>query len=103
MAATNLGSSVVQSSALISCNFSVITFNMHGFNQGSTFLLNLCESELYDVILIQEHWLSPALINKILNISDKYIGFGISAMGGAVSQDLLRGRPFGSTAILIKD
>src|SRR6476469_5180969 len=76
---------------------------MHGFNQGCTVLQELCESDIYDVIFVQEHWISPPLINKILNISNKYVGFGISAMEATVSAGLVRGRPHGGSAILIKE
>ena len=81
----------------------MLTYNMHGFNQGCTLLHEICESNVYDVIFIQEHWLSPSLINKILNFNVKYIGFGVSAMTNVVSSGLLRGRPFGGTAILLKE
>jgi exonuclease III len=86
-----------------SCDLSVITFNMHGFNQGCTALHDLCESYIYDVIFIQEHWLSPAVLNKILNFNARYVGFGISAMESAVTVGPLRGRPFGGTTILVKE
>ena len=82
---------------------SILSFNMHGFNQGCTALQDLCESNEYDVIFIQEHWVSPCLMNKILNISNKYVGFGISAMEAAVPIRLLRGRPRGGAAVLIKE
>ena len=84
-------------------SLSVVTYNMHGFNQGCTLLQELCESNLYDVIFVQEHWLSPAVINKILNFNDKYIGYGISAMSDAVSCGVLRGRPYGGVSILLKE
>ena len=74
---------------------SIMSYNMHGFNQGSNYLINVCESNIFDIMFIQEHWLSPAIINKIINISDNYIGLGISAMENAVSAGFLRGRPFG--------
>ena len=86
------------------CELSVLTFNMHGFNQGCTVLQELCECNIYDVIFVQEHWMAPPLINKILNISNKYVGFGISAMEATVSARLVRGRPHGGgSAILIKE
>lgn len=85
-------------------NLSFISFNMHGFNQGVNVLTRLCsESDLNsDVILIQENWCSPQNMPKILNFSNRYIGFGISAMEKSLSQSVLRGRPFGGVCTLIK-
>lgn len=79
-----------------------ISYNMHGFNQGSTFLANVCVSKLSDFIFIQEHWLTPVKMSQILNFSKSYLGFGISAMDSAISQSILRGRPFGGVAILVR-
>jgi hypothetical protein len=35
----------------------LITYNLHGFNQGSSLLAHLCENKLADFIFVQEHWL----------------------------------------------
>ena len=83
------------------CDIKVLTYNMHGFNQGQVLLNDICMQNKYDILFIQEHWLSPAVLSKILNFSENYIGFGISAMEAAVSSGMLRGRPFGGTAILV--
>ena len=87
---------------VIKNNFSVLSYNMHGYNQGCTFLENVCGNNSYDAIFIQEHWLSPAALDKILKFNDNYIGFGISAMESAVAKGILKGRPYGGTAILLK-
>ena len=42
-------------------------------------------------------------MKKINNVSTKYVAFGVSAMEAAVSVGLLRGRPWGGTAILVKN
>ena len=76
-------------------SLSILTYNMHGFNQGSTLLQDICNSTKYDIIFIQEHWLTPSNTVKLLNISENYVGFGISVMETAVSKGLLRGRPWG--------
>ena len=34
---------------------SVLSYNMHGFNQGYPYLTETCEADLYDIIFIQEH------------------------------------------------
>ena len=80
---------------------SVLPYNMHGFNQGCSFLKGACDENVYSVLFIQEFWLGPNQMDKLLNISEKYVGFGVSAMETALSIGLLRGRPFGGSAILV--
>ena len=41
---------------------SMVTLNMHGFNQSSDFLTDTCNSGVYDLIHIQEHWLKVRVI-----------------------------------------
>lgn len=94
--------SITNNSQLDLCNLSIATYNMHGYNQGSTFLKEMCTVGSFDIIFIQEHWLGPSNLNKILCISENYVGFGISAMESVLSIDFLRGRPFGGTCILVK-
>jgi len=36
----------------------IISYNLHGFNQGFTGLQNLIQTLCPDVIMLQEHWLS---------------------------------------------
>jgi exonuclease III len=83
--------------------FQTIQYNMHGLNQGTPLLNFLCQDIAPSIIFVSEHWQTPANINKILNFSDNYTGFGISAMHAAVQTSILRGRPWGGTAILIKN
>ena len=82
--------------------FSILTFNMHGFNQGETFLVETCGSLLYDVICVQEHWLSTDNISKLAGISEDYIVFGQSAMSAETASGVLYGRPYGGVAIFLK-
>src|ERR1051325_7932747 len=83
---------------------SIVSFNMHGFNQGHCTLNKLCSSDdlNIDVILLQEHWLTPDNMHKLRLFSTNYSCFGISAMENSISQGVLRGRPFGGVLILIK-
>ena len=78
----------------------IVSYNLHGLNQGCSLLTELCSSRVPDIIFIQEHWQTPANIDKLLCFSDNYVGFGISAMDRAVSQSILQGRPYGGVAIL---
>jgi len=44
--------------------FSTISINMHGYNQASVFVKEICEKKYHDVIFLQERWLSTDLINN---------------------------------------
>jgi len=79
----------------------IISYNMHGYNQGRPGVADLIEQLGPDVVLVQEHWLSSDNLSKLNEISDLYFVFGSSAMDMCISTGPLRGRPFGGTAILI--
>jgi len=79
---------------------SLLTYNLHGFNQGESFLIDACSSHLYDVIFVQEHWLGTDNICKLSGISNDYVAFGESAMSKKTSSGILYGRPFGGVATL---
>ena len=83
-------------------SLSVLTFNMHGFNQGVDFLSEALSSELYDIIFIQEHWLNDDDLYKLSNLSTKYVLFGESAMGKSITTGVLQGRPYGGVATIVK-
>jgi exonuclease III len=57
----------------------VISFNLHGFNQGCSAINDLIESVNPDIFLLQEHWLTPSNLNKFDTFKD-YFTFGCSAM-----------------------
>ena len=81
---------------------SILSFNMHGFSQGETFLSDACESLQYDVIFLQEHWLNCDSINKINNFNLNYSGFGESAMKNTTASGILYGRPYGGVSTLLR-
>ena len=80
----------------------LLTYNHHGFNQGALHLRQLCEIGKYDIICIQEHWLTPDKLVYLKSFSNNYLVFGKSAMETTISAGFLRGRPFGGTSIMIK-
>ena len=45
-----------------------ISFNMHGFNQGKTFVKSVLDTCSVDFLLIQEHWLSNSGMYKLEQI-----------------------------------
>ena len=81
----------------------VISYNMHGYNQGSTALKLLAESKKPDVIMLQEHWLTPTNLDRFSQDFTGYTSFGCSAMDKLVSSGPLIGRPFGGMMVLLKN
>ena len=54
-----------------------------------------------DVLLLQEHWLTPANLHKFDDEFPQYICFGSSAMCTCVGSGVLQWRPFGGVMVLI--
>lgn len=100
MAATN-GSNEAAASAG-SLLLTVISYNLHGLNQGLTGIRDLMADIHPDVIMVQEHWLSADNLHKLSDISSDYFVYGSSAMDARLTAGPLYGRPFGGTAMLIK-
>ena len=73
----------------------VLSFNLHGFNQGSSTVRDLLLTNTPYIFCLHEHWLTPGNLNKLDNLSDNYIAVGSSAMRVAVSAGIMRGRPYG--------
>ena len=80
----------------------IISFNLHGFNQGSSTVRDLITLYAPDVILIQEHWLTPANLHNLESF-DGYFSYSSSAMTHATGASVLCGSPFGGIAALIKN
>ena len=87
---------------LIGKRFIAVSYNMHGINQGRVALTELTGSIAPDAIMLQEHWLSPDNLFKLIDVSPDYCVFGSSAMLASVCSGPLVGRPFGGTALLVK-
>ena len=75
---------------------------MHGYNQGSVAVRDIILSLSPDVVFLQEHWLTPANLDRFSVDFPFYFSFGASAMSSAVESGILRGRPFGGVMILLK-
>ena len=80
----------------------VISYNMHGYNQGLSLLHDIISSHTPDLLLLQEHWLTPHNNVKFNNDFPDFHVFGSSAMEACVELGPLVGRPYGGTAILVK-
>lgn len=42
----------------------IVSYNMHGFRQGCPAVEDLISAHCPNVILLQEHWLTPANLHK---------------------------------------
>ena len=80
---------------------SVVSYNMHGFNSGSPTVAELLLSHSPDILLFQEHWLTPDNLASFEIQYPQYLCFGSSAMNDVVQQGPLRGRPYGGVMTLI--
>ena len=82
----------------------IVTYNMHGFNQGIELITDLvCSNCSPDIILLQEHWLTPANLSVFGDKITTHYAFGCSAMSDQITRGPLYGRPYGGTMILIKN
>ena len=61
----------------------IVSYNLRGFNQGETVIQELINDIEPQILLCQEHWLTPANLNKFDKFVD-YFSFGCSAMSLAV-------------------
>ena len=82
--------------------FVVVSYNLHGFNQGYSGIKEMINVISLDVIMIQEHWLLSSNMSKLNEISCEYYVFGSSPMDSVVGTGPLYGRPYGGVAMLIK-
>lgn len=84
-------------------NINALSYNMHGYNQGSHSIRDVASSCMPDVIMCQEHWLTPSNMHRFNDDFPYYMCFGSSAMHTCVEEGILRGRPFGGVAILVAE
>ena len=80
---------------------SIMSYNMHGFNCGHRTVRDCILQDMPDVLMLQEHWLTPANLYKFDENFPQYLCFGSSAMNECVQTGVLRGRPFGGVMTLI--
>ena len=73
----------------------IVSYNMHGFNNGFSFLKELCCDPNVNIICVQEHWLYPSNLSKLSDLHEDFSAFGVSAMSKHLCAGLLRGRPYG--------
>jgi len=83
-------------------SLSIVSFNMHGFNQGLPAIASLI-ADCTDIIMVQEHWLTPVNLIKFDKLSSDYFTYGSSAMSKTVESKMLVGRPFGGVMLLVNN
>jgi len=79
----------------------IVSYNMHGFNQGVSTVRDMALSDQKKIFLLQEHWLSPFNLYKFNDNFSEYLCFGSSAMNSCIETGVLRGRPFGGVMTLV--
>ena len=82
-------------------NLKLVSYNMHGFYQGISVVDELIKSSSPDILLLQEHWLTPDNLYVLDKYFAKYFSFGCSAMSTRIESGMLVGRPFGGVVTLI--
>jgi len=79
------------------CSINIVSFNMHGFNQGC----HTVSAISAEIFLLQEHWLTPTNLYKFETCFNDCVCFRLSAMNSAVESGVLYGRPYGGVMTLV--
>lgn len=66
----------------------IVSYNLHGFNQGVAGLDEIIDNISPDVFMIQEQWLTPANLCYFNRFAD-YFMFGCSAMSSVLETGML--------------
>jgi len=79
-----------------------LSLNCHGVSADIiTYLRSVVHN--YDFILLQETWLPQSNSHRLNEISDDFVFFHSSAMTDRLQSGIFTGRPFGGTAILVRN
>ena len=79
----------------------LLSLNCHGYNAGTeSYLRRYCHDT--DVFLLQETWLSDCTCRVLDNFHNDFAVFHTSAMEDKISRNIMLGRPFGGTAIMVR-
>ena len=80
----------------------ILSLNCHGFNFSTAlYLQRICKD--YDVLLLQETWLSNANCHIISDAFPDFSMYHNSAMEDRLQSGIRQGRPYGGTAVLIRN
>ena len=79
----------------------ILSLNCHGYNLGiQSYLLQMRND--FDIILLQETWLSDCTSSKLDCFSDYFLVYHSSSMEDKINSGLMYGRPFGGTAVMVR-
>src|SRR6267154_1338061 len=78
----------------------VVTYNLHGFNQGLPYLQDLLL--VNDIVCVQEHWLGSNDERKLNNINNDFTVIASYAIDAVLGERVLRGRSFGGLALFVR-
>jgi len=82
--------------------YNIISYNLHGFNNGRSGLIALCDDPNTFVVAIQEHWLRPDNLHLLNEVHPEFVGCGISSMSDRLGKQIYSGRrrPYGGVGFL---
>ena len=83
----------------------VTSHNIFGFENSKDFLYERCDGKDISILAVQEHWLHPPYrkhlgTDKFKILHPDYESFAVSGMQQNVSEQIMRGRPYGGTGFL---
>jgi len=82
----------------------IVSYNMCGFYQSIETVKDLiCNPLCPDILLVQEHWLTPANLSLFGKTITTHYAYGCSTMADRVTQGPLVNRPYGGVSVLIKN
>jgi len=76
-------------------NLNILSLNCHGYNLRRV-------NNNSDVILLQETWLTDCTCSILDNLSNDFIVFHSSVMQDKISKNVIVGKPFGGTAVIVR-
>ena len=85
-------------SNLSDSTLTVSAFNCRSLKSSISEVRELCDTS--DLVLLQEHWLLPFELDQLNTLHPDFFAMSKSAVD--VHQSILRGRPYGGTAILFR-
>jgi len=78
----------------------IVTYNLHGFNNGRNCLVDLCNAPVWVLLHYKAHWLSPNRLHLLNEVHPDFFGCGISPMSDKWVNEIFRGRPYGGVGFL---
>ena len=73
----------------------VAYYNLHGMNNGRSWLLELCNNVNIHIIAVQEHWLHDSNIDLLNSVHPDFVSFCISSMSERLRTSVYYGKPYG--------